>query len=139
MKEELNKRERLLLIDLLRRNLLYQTPKPVFEDSEAIDPKFVDLRFVFGQHQQILALIHKAGGWVMSDEDKQRGLDAQKAKIKQVYADGNNFDFSQQTYGELVMMYEELEGVDDLDLIRFRAEIKDVIADEIIGGNNVET
>ena len=133
MKEVLNKRERLELIDLLRKQLLYQTPKPVYYNASDSDPVCVDLRFIFTAHNRILELIHKARGWVMPEKAKKARMAEQKVKIRQVYADGQNFDFSTTTYGELVMMHEELTDVDDPDLQRFRAEIGKVLEDEVVG------
>lgn len=67
----LTKNERQELIDLLRKNFLYQQPAAAFsKDDPAPDlsnPAFLVLRMIPGHWERMLELLHKAGGWVMPD------------------------------------------------------------------------
>lgn len=125
MKEELNRRERLELVDLLRKQLLYQTPKPIFRSEDDEHPAMVELRFIFPHYHRIKELLNKAGGWTMTVEDREKQTERQEALIKKCYADGTNYDFSEATYGELLMMLTELEELASTDepLIRFRQAV----------------
>lgn len=123
----LNRNERQELVDLLRKNLLYQTPKPVFADPDDEQPTWVDLRMLFNHQQRILQLIHKAGGWVMPPDDKADLLRKHEEAARTAHGDGVNYDFSHLSYGDLVAMHTELEGVDEMAL--FRAAIGDAMQD----------
>ncbi len=110
----LNRKERQELVDLLRKNFLYQTPRPIFADNADEHPVWVDMRLLFGHQQRILALIHKAGGWVMPPEEQAKLLAKHEEKARRAHGDGVDYDFSHLSYGDLVQMHVELEGVDEL-------------------------
>jgi hypothetical protein len=59
----LNKPERWQLINLLRKNFLYQQARPVFENPDDKIPAHLILRMLPGDHMAMMQLIHKAGGW----------------------------------------------------------------------------
>ena len=75
---ELTKDEHDELIDILRKNFLYQQPWTAWPkdepEPEAKDPVFVLLKMLPGHWQQMMGLIHKAGGWVMPDEVIQEAM-----------------------------------------------------------------
>lgn len=121
----LNRKERDELVDLLRKNLLYQTPKPVFRDNADAHPTWVDLRFVFTHQQRILLLLHKAGGWTMPKDEKQKLLQKHEEAARTAHGDGIDYDFEHLSYGDLVSMHTELEGIEEMALFR------EAIADEI--------
>ena len=117
----LNRKERIELVNLLRKNMLYQTPRPVFADPDAAEPTHVEMRFVFHHQQRILELIHKAGGWVLCQEDRVALLRRHEEAARRAIGDGVDYDFSHLSYGDLVQMHEELTGIDELK--DFRAAI----------------
>lgn len=123
----LSRKERQELVDLLRRNLLYQTPRPLFAEPGDEHPTWVDVRLVFAHQQRILQLIHRAGGWTLPPEEKKKVLMAHEERARVAYADGVDYDFTGLSYGELVAMYQELEGVAELQ--QFRKAIGDQITE----------
>lgn len=68
----LNKKERWELINLLRKNFLYQQARPVFENEDAKEPAFLIVRMLPHDHLAMMELIHKAGGWSPSKEQLGR-------------------------------------------------------------------
>ena len=114
----LNRKERAELVDLLRKNLIYQTPKPVFREHSDPHPTWVDLRFVFAHHQRILLLLHKAGGWTMPKDEKQKLLQKHEEEARTAHGDGVDYDFEHLSYGDLVAMHVELEGIEEMALFR---------------------
>lgn len=121
----LNKKERLELVDLLRKNMLYQTPRPVFADASDEHPTHVDLRFVFPHQQRILQLLHKAGGWTLPKSEQENILRKHEEAARVAYGDGVDYDLSHLSYGDMLNMYRELEGVEEL--APFRDAIKDAL------------
>ncbi len=117
MSEALSSDENLELVDLLRRNLLYQTPRPIFSGEDE-QPSHVEMRLVFGHQQRILELINKAGGWVMKTEDRTEILRKHEAASRKAYGDGNDYDLGHLAYGDLVAMRDELTGVDEMQPFR---------------------
>lgn len=109
----LTRKERQELVDLLRKNMLYQTPKPVFE-GDASQPTFVDMRFVFGQQQRILELIVKACGWTLPPEEQEKILLRHEEMSRRAIGDGIDYDLSHLDYGALVSMHGELKGIEEL-------------------------
>jgi hypothetical protein len=121
----LNKKERLELVDLLRKNMVYQTPKPIFADVSDEHPTWVEMRFVFVHQQRILELLHKAGGWVLPPDDKQAILRKHEEKSREAFGNGVDYDLSHLSYGDLVEMLNELAVVKgDPALDRFREAIR---------------
>lgn len=120
----LNKKERLELIDLLRRNMIYQTPQPIFANEGDKEPSHVALRFVFLHQQRILVLLDKAGGWVMSPHEKKTVLKRHEESARVAHGDGD-YDLKPLEYGALVAMHEELEGIEEMD--DFRGAIEEEI------------
>jgi len=121
----LDRKEYHELANLLRKNMLYQTPKPVFGDNEGDDPVWVDMRFVYRQQQRILELIIKHGGWTLPPDAKKKVLECHDKQAREAYGDGVDYDFSGLSYGELQQMFKELEGVEEL--IGFRKAIGEVL------------
>lgn len=110
----LNRKEYRELANLLRKNMLYQTPRPVFADEEDDEPTWVDLRFVFKHQQRILQLLHKHGGWTLPPAEKEKLMRRHEEAARRAYSDGISYDLSHLTYGEMVAMYQELEGIADM-------------------------
>lgn len=123
----LNRKEYRELVNLLRKNMLYQTPKPVFADQGDEQPTWVDLRFVFAHQQRILQLIHKHGGWVMPPDEKKKLLQKHEEAARVAYGDGVDYDLSHLTYGDMVAMHEELKHIDEM--VDFRKALAEAIAD----------
>lgn len=121
----LNKAERQELVDLLRKNLLYQTPRPVFVNPDDEHPRWVDMRIVFEHQQRILALLHKAGGWVLPKDEQEKLLHQHEEAARRAHGNGIDYDFSHLDYGALVAMHAELKGIDDLK------DFRDAIAAEL--------
>lgn len=130
----LNRKERQELVDLLRKNFLYQTPRPIFADAGNEHPAWVDMRLLFEHQQRILQLIHKAGGWVLPPEERATLLAKHEENARRAHGDGVDYDFSHLSYGDLIAMHAELEGVDEL--APFRAAIADEIAEYQQDGEN---
>lgn len=59
----LKEKERWTLINLLRKNFLYQQARPVFENPDDEQPAFLIVRMLPHDHLTMMTLIHKAGGW----------------------------------------------------------------------------
>ncbi|KKL84167.1 hypothetical protein LCGC14_1967490 [marine sediment metagenome] len=53
------------LIDALRRSLLYQVPRPEFENPTDQHPKTLHVRIPFKHFKDIMEIIGKAGGWTL--------------------------------------------------------------------------
>lgn len=121
----LNRREYRELVNLLRKNMLYQTPRPVFADSEDEKPTWVDMRFVFDHQQRILQLLHKHGGWTLPKSEKEKLLAKHEEAARRAYGDGISYDLSHLTYGEMVAMYQELLDINDM--IDFREAIREAL------------
>jgi hypothetical protein len=125
----LNKRKRLAnkevkeLVDLLRKNLVYQTPRPLFAALEDEHPTHVEVRMLFQHHQRILELLHKAGGWTLPPDEKAKVMARHEEAARVAYGDGVNYDLSHLSFGDLVGMHAELEGVPEMKPFR------DAIAD----------
>lgn len=72
----LTREERQELVDVLRKNFLYQQPmalhrveKPGDTVPEGTEPDYVGLRMIPGHWQRMMELLNKAGGWTMPDPD----------------------------------------------------------------------
>lgn len=121
----LSRRERRELVELLRRNLMYQTPRPVFASPDEDEPKWVQVRMLTHQHQRVLWLLDKAGGWTLSHEERTGLLDKYDKACRRAYGDGTNYNFSGLEFGDLVAMHSEMEGV--AELADFREAIEDAL------------
>jgi len=68
----LTRDERRELVDILRKNFLYQTPAAAWpKDDPEPDPRnpsFLVLRMLPGHWEQMMRLISKAGGWTMPEQ-----------------------------------------------------------------------
>lgn len=71
----LSKEETIELVDVLRRNFLYQSPmalhrveKPGDQPAPGTEPDYVGVRMVPGHWQRMMELISKAGGWTLQNE-----------------------------------------------------------------------
>lgn len=122
----LNRKEYRELANLLRKNMLYQTPRPVFSSDEDDRPTWVDLRFVFDHQQRILQLLHKHGGWTLPKSEKDNLLRRHEERARAALGDGTDYDLSHLTYGEMVAMYRELDGINEL--APFREAIGEALA-----------
>lgn len=118
-----NRYEVAKLIDLLRKMLVYQTPQPVF--SESATPDYMLLKFKPAAYNDIMRIIVKAGGWVLSDADKKVVEEAHNARAKKALGNGTDFDFDGLSVGDLYEMHEETGS--DPELKAFH----EAIADEI--------
>lgn len=68
------------LLDLLRKNFLYQQPRAVVRQDAPDDtePEFLMLRMLPGHWRRMMELIKEAGGWELPPEELQR-LEAEQA------------------------------------------------------------
>lgn len=67
----LTKDERNELVDLLRKNFLYQQPiaaHPQGVEPDPQNPAFLVVRMLPGHWERMMELIRKAGGWTMPDD-----------------------------------------------------------------------
>lgn len=68
----LTRDERRELVDILRKNFLYQTPTAAWPNSDPNpdprNPAFLILRMLPGHWEQMMRLINKAGGWTMPEQ-----------------------------------------------------------------------
>lgn len=115
------------LIDCLRRQLLYQTPQPVFK-SGGSEPDYVLVKMKPLTYSVVMQLIAKAGGWTLPEEAKRELQTTSTERHKFAFGNGKEFNFTGLTLADLYAMYGEL-GIDDLpdDLTRFRIAIGDEI------------
>jgi hypothetical protein len=134
LNNSLNKREQLELVDLLRKNLLYQTPQPRFANPDDDEPAHVSVRMVFQHYQRVLELCNKAGGWALPLCEKHKIFQQHEEASRAAHGNGVGYDFSHLNYGALVAMYIELEGIDDLTPFReaIAAEIGSLDAREVL-------
>ncbi len=123
----LNKKDSQVLVDLLRKNILYQTPKPIFSNIEDEHPTHVEMRFVFAHHLRVLKLIHKAGGWVLPEHAKVEIMKRHEQAARLAYGDGADYDLSHLSYGDMVAMFNELEGISEMS--EFRQALEEGIHD----------
>lgn len=122
-KSGLSRKKNRELVDLLRRNLLYQTPRPFFASADDAVPVHVEVRMKPHHHERIIALIAEAGGWTLPPQEKKKLLEQHEAAARRAHGDGVDYDFSNLGYGDLVAMHTELEGV--TEMLPFREAIED--------------
>lgn len=103
------------LVDLLRKNLLYQTPRPCFADESDPEPTWVQLKLIHKHYCRILELLHQTGGWVLPVEEQERMRCFESEIAAKAYGDGENFDFSGLNYGDMVSMHRETAGIPELE------------------------
>lgn len=92
------------LVDLLRRNLLYQTPEITSDGS------MCRVRVRTQDMEILLDLLDRAGGWDLSDEQRARVMARDCDNINKALQAGAAADLSGATVGELMMLLEVAEG-----------------------------
>lgn len=116
------------LVDVLRRQFIHQTPKPIFEELEPgpkATPKYMQLRMIPKAYYEMIRLIDKAGGWELDKEGRAKVAKDHEARARKAYGDGERFDFTGCTPGDLYEMYRDVDGVKDFE--KFRAAIGEAI------------
>lgn len=113
------------LIDLLRMNLLYQTPRVEGDDA----PRAIHVRLLPAAYAETMALIREHGGWDLSGEQRRDVYRRHEAAAKKAMGDGRDYDLSGLEYGDLAQMWTELDSLGDLSgdlaLSAFRTAIGD--------------
>lgn len=99
-----------LLVDRLRRQLLYQTATRVYEGLEVTR---VNVAIQWPAYCTIMELINKAGGFEPPKEARQALLQIHADKARSV-GDGS-YDLKDWSAGELVMAIQEAREVPQLD------------------------
>ena len=100
-----------ILIDVLRRNFLYQTATRVWKNG-GIEIERVNLAMMWGAYCQMMELIHKAGGFEPPKEARQELLKIHAEKAKDV-GDGG-YNLKEWSAGELARAIDEARGVEQL-------------------------
>ena len=124
-KKGLNRKEVRELTTLLRKNLMYQTPQPIFTDPSADNPSHVTVTIVWPHYQRMIFLMRKAGGWVLPPDERAKVMARHEEQARVAVGDGINYDLSHLSYGDLLEMYAELDGV--TELAPFRQAIEDAL------------
>ena len=106
------------LTNALRRQMLYTTPTPVFRPGTQIVERF-NVTIHAADYVRIRALIEKAGGWTIDDEDSKAALLQFEQKARLV---GGGYGFADWSAGELVTLIAESSGVPELAEFRKAAE-----------------
>jgi hypothetical protein len=116
------------LVDLLRMNLLYQTPR-VEVPPGAVRPIAVHVRLLPGAYAEAMALIREHGGWDLTEDQRREVYRRHEQVTRRAMGDGVNYDLSDLSYGDLAQMWTELQSLgdleDDLALRAFRSAIGD--------------
>jgi hypothetical protein len=92
------------LVDLLRRNLLYQTAELLIAPGEK-DPHEVSIRFMPPDFYKILELIKKAGGWDLTEEQKIQ-LEQQQLRHLEASIEDGLIDLESIDVGSLLHIIE---------------------------------
>ena len=124
-KKGLNRKEVRELTNLLRKNLMYQTPQPRFTNEDSDEPTHVTVNFVWPHYQRVLFLMHKAGGWILPPEERAKIMARHEKAARIAHGDGINYDLSHLDYGDLLSMHRELEGISEM--APFRQAIEDAL------------
>lgn len=91
------------LVDVLRKSLLYQVPSV---GQDASGNTLAGVTLYTNLYQQVMRLIYEAGGWDLSQNQKQTAVNE---FIKQVRKDDGSFDLSDRSVIELSMVLMMLE------------------------------
>lgn len=115
-----------ILVDCLRKSLLFQTPQPVFlglaTDEE---PEHFLVKIKRNHYAEVMRLIQKAGGWTLPREARVALLKAHEERARKAHGDGIDYDLSGLEQGDLYAMYSEAEGI--AELAAFRAALGEEI------------
>lgn len=114
MSDGLNRKEMNELTNLLRKNLLYQTPQPFFENEADENPKWVGVRISGPHYLRVMELIGKVGGWVLSRDQRFAVYRQHEERARCAYGGGVDYDLSDVSFGDLAQMYTELEGIEEM-------------------------
>lgn len=106
-----------LLVDCLRKSLLYQTPSPVFLNGNIEKPDHFVVKMKTDHYQEVMRLIQKAGGWTLPESAMQKLIEQFEQRSQKVFVDGEAkkvWDFSETPYAELMVMASETSGIAEL-------------------------
>lgn len=131
----LSKSETFKLVDALRRSLLYQTPSPVFLESNSegetpnaeAPPDHYILKLKFAHYMIVMQLIQKHGGWDLSGDQRADMIRKHEERARRAYGDGTRYDFSDLSLGDLCLMQTETAKMPEL--APFHAALGDEILD----------
>ena len=107
------------LVDVLRRNFLYQTAKPIFASDEDEMPQHVILMMKPQAYISMMQLITEHGGWDLTPEQRQQVMKQHGEKAIDIFkAD----DLSGFAIGDLAQALDDCQGVSELDSMRIKIE-----------------
>lgn len=105
-KPNLDESEIAILVDLLRKSFLYQTPVPVS------DGRYLQVRMHPKHYEVMTQILLKAGGWTLSDEQKKNIVAEGEKRIRARFMDQDvDYDFTSWEYGELLHVLSDLNSV----------------------------
>jgi hypothetical protein len=99
------------LVDVLRQNLLYQVPQPIFVDNESDEPDHILVKIKPNSYRIIRQLIEEHGGWDLSPEQRSQAMQSHDAVAQEAF---NGADLTELSMGDLVQMATDCQGVEEL-------------------------
>ena len=114
-----------VLVDCLRKSLLYQTPQPVFLETDADEPEHFVVKIKRGHYAEIMRLIVKAGGWKLPRAATEALLREHEIRARRAHGDGTDYDLSGLSQGDVYSMFAETEGL--VEMAKFHAALGEEI------------
>jgi len=96
------------LVDVLRRNFLYQSPTPVLEDGRIAR---YNLTMFADDYKKMMGSLSAAGGFVMPPGDRERLIREFSEKARTA---AGGYDLANWSRGELAAAYEDVKGIEEL-------------------------
>lgn len=115
---ELSPVEASLLVDELRKSLLYQTPTPVENPDGSL--RYLAVKIPPACYATIMQVIEAAGGWDPPITARLAAMVKHDRVVKDTLAasDGESYTFRDWEYGDLVTAKNELAQVGDVPELR---------------------
>jgi hypothetical protein len=104
----LNRKKTDRLVNLLRKQMLYQTATPILNGDKVVR---VNVTMHAAAYAEIMQTITEAGGWVMPEEDREKLLASFAEKAKTV---GGGYDLTGWSAGELAAALDDTLGIEQL-------------------------
>lgn len=123
MKNRPSKKEVYEIVDILKKNLSYQTAKPNFLLQDDNTPKSVNVEILFSHYNRLIEIINSVKGWILPPDEKEKIIKQHNNKAREAYETG---DLSKLNYGDLVQIHNELKDITELD--SFRSAIKEELS-----------
>ena len=115
----LNRKQVERLVNTLRRNLLYQTPRTVFAGGA---PSHIAVAFLPESYSELMDLIREAGGWTLPPQAKEAIIRHHETLARTA---SGTYDLGAMSQGDLYTMHAETEGL--VELAAFHIAIADEI------------